>query len=266
MDVQPEAVQAAEAYEAMFVPALFAQWAPRVLDGVALSPGQRVLDVACGTGVLAREAARRVGLSGAVSGLDPAPGMLAVARRSAEVVDWREGVAESLPYADGQFDAVVSQFGLMFFADRVQALREMRRVLRPAGRLAVAVWSGLETMPALLREVAVVESLAGSAAADALRAPFCLADAGRLQALANSTGWLGISVQRLAGQACFPSIRFLVEADLRGWLPLMGVELDEGLIQRILDTAESSMRNWVEPDGTARFEVSAFLLTASSPV
>ncbi|MCB1588829.1 MAG: methyltransferase domain-containing protein, partial [Xanthomonadales bacterium] len=114
MDVQPEAVQAAEAYEAMFVPALFAQWAPRVLDGVALSPGQRVLDVACGTGVLAREAARRVGLSGAVSGLDPAPGMLAVARRSAEVVDWREGVAESLPYADGQFDAVVSQFGLMF--------------------------------------------------------------------------------------------------------------------------------------------------------
>ena len=159
MDVQPEAVQAAEAYEAMFVPALFAQWAPRVLDGVALSPGQRVLDVACGTGVLAREAARRVGLSGAVSGLDPAPGMLAVARRSAEVVDWREGVAESLPYADGQFDAVVSQFGLMFFADRVQALREMRRVLRPAGRLAVAVWSGLETMPALLREVAVVESV-----------------------------------------------------------------------------------------------------------
>lgn len=70
--------------------------------------------------------------------------MLAVARQLEPAVDWREGFAESLPFPDESFDAVVSQFGLMFFTDRRQALREMLRVLVPGGRLAVAVWDSLE--------------------------------------------------------------------------------------------------------------------------
>src|SRR5512145_434633 len=119
-------IEAANAYEALFVPAIFAQWPPILADAARIQPGQRALDVACGTGALAREVVRRTGANGHVAGLDANPGMLAVARRIAPTVEWHEGRAESLPFADGSFDAVVSQFALMFFTDRRQALREMR--------------------------------------------------------------------------------------------------------------------------------------------
>lgn len=114
-------IDAATAYEEFFVPALFQEWAQRVVTAAQLQPGQRVLDVACGTGVLAREAAERVGAAGTVVGLDPNPGMLTVAKRRAPGVEWREGTAEAFPYPDTSFDAVVSQFGLMFFTNRGQA-------------------------------------------------------------------------------------------------------------------------------------------------
>jgi ubiquinone/menaquinone biosynthesis C-methylase UbiE len=141
-------IDAANTYEALFVPALFEQWAPKVADSAQIQPGQRVLDVACGTGILAREVASRTGLTGYVAGLDTSPGMLVLAKQLAPTVGWREGAAESLPFADRSFDAVVSQFGLMFFADRHRALREMLRVLTAAGGLVVAVWDSLDTMPA----------------------------------------------------------------------------------------------------------------------
>src|SRR5262245_53585666 len=108
-------VDAADAYERLFVPALFREWAPRTLAASRARPGDDVLDVACGTGIVAREALAIVGENGSVAGLDPNAGMLAVAARLAPRVDWREGVAESLPFPNGAFDAVVTQFGFMFF-------------------------------------------------------------------------------------------------------------------------------------------------------
>src|SRR5215470_422814 len=152
---------AAKVYEELFVPALFAPWADRVADAARLRPGISVLDVACGTGVLARAVARRVEPGGRVTGLDPSDGMLAVAAERAPGLAWQKGVAESLPFPDKSFDAVVSQFGLMFFADRAGALREMWRVLRPGGRLALAVWGPLEATPAYVGLVALLARLFG---------------------------------------------------------------------------------------------------------
>ena len=126
----------AEVYEEFFVPALFQQWGSVVADAAGIGPGQRVLDVACGTGVLACVAADRVGLGEMVVGLDPNEEMLAVARRKSARIEWRDGQAESLPFPNESFDAVVSQFGFMFFQDQRAALREMMRVLQPGGRLA----------------------------------------------------------------------------------------------------------------------------------
>jgi ubiquinone/menaquinone biosynthesis C-methylase UbiE len=176
---------AAEVYEEFFVPALFLEWAPRVADAAQIAPGQKVLDVACGTGVLAREAARRVGPGGAVTGLDRNEGMLAVARRKSPHIDWQLGMAEALGFADGTMDAVVSQFGLMFFEDRRAALREMWRVARPGGRIAVAVWAALESAPGYAAMTDLLQRLFGDRIADALRAPFTLGDShwGRLGAL-----------------------------------------------------------------------------------
>jgi SAM-dependent methyltransferase len=255
-----ELVDAANAYEALFVPALFRQWASKVADAAAIQGGQRVLDVACGTGILAREAWSRVGATGHIVGLDPNPGMLAVARRLGPGVEWREGVAESLPFADGSFDAVVSQFGLMFFRDRRQALHEMKRVLAVGGgRLVVAVWNSLDEIPAYASLVALLEEMAGTRAADALRAPFMLGDRKRLAALASEAG-IDFAIQTQQGVAEFPSIRTMVEADLRGWLPVMGVVLSDPQIEAILQQAERALAPYVTAGQRVAFPISAHLL------
>ena len=131
---------AAEVYEAFFVPALFLEWAPRVASAARLAAGQNVLDVACGTGVLAREAARRVQPGGTVTGLDRNEGMLAVARRKAPEIKWRLGRAEALPFEDKSFDAAISTFGIMFAPRQSVAAEELARVVRPGGRIALCSW------------------------------------------------------------------------------------------------------------------------------
>ncbi len=264
-DALQEEIEAAEAYESLHVPALFEQWAPRVLDAASVQPGSRVLDVACGTGVLARQAAGRVGADGVVAGIDPGAGMLAVAGRLAPTVEWRQGTAESLPYSDQDFDAVVSQFGLMFFTDRRQALGEMLRVLAPGGSLAVAVWDTLENSTAYRVEVDLLERSAGKAAADALRAPFVLGDPEELTELFENAGVASVEVTTQMGTARFPSIRTMVEADLRGWLPIMGVVLEEDLIQSILAEAESALAEYVTAEGQAVFDSPAHIVTGFSP-
>ena len=258
-------VDAARAYEGLFVPALFGQWATRVADAAGIRPGDRVLDVACGTGVLARTALSRAGRSGHVAGLDPSPGMLAVAEELAPAVSWHRGTAESLPFPDASFDAVVSQFGLMFFADRVRALREMLRVLVADGRMVVAVWDGLDHIPAYAVEVNLLERLAGAAAADALRAPFVLGDRNDLVTLFREAGAVAAAVDTQLGTARFPSVRVMVEADLRGWLPVMGVVLAEEQIGRILAEADGTLGDYLASEGQVEFDVRAHVVTAARP-
>ena len=131
-------IEAAELYEEAFVPGFFAQWAPLLCDAADVGPGQEVLDVACGTGIVARTAAGRVAPAGRVVGVDLNEAMLTVARRVAPDLDWREGDAAALPFPDGGFDRVLCQMALMFFPDRAGALREMGRVARPGGAVARA--------------------------------------------------------------------------------------------------------------------------------
>jgi SAM-dependent methyltransferase len=257
-------IDAATAYEELFVPALFREWAGVVADAARIRERDHVLDVACGTGVLAREAATRTGPAGRVVGLDPNEGMLDLARRLAPNIEWHAGFAESQPFPDGSFGVVVSQFGAMFFSDHRRALQEMRRVLRPGGRLAIAWWDAIERMPAWAAEAALVRRRAGAAAAAALTAPFKLGDASPLAALAIEAGFEDVQVTTHEGSARFPSIRVLVEADLRGWLPVMGVVLPEAQIARILDEAEQVLAPYVLPDGSISFTTSAHVLVGAA--
>jgi SAM-dependent methyltransferase len=260
--LQPQ-IDAANAYEQLFVPALFEQFAPKVANAARIEAGQRVLDVGCGTGVLAREAYKRVGPSGHVAGIDAVPGMIAVAKQLAPDVEWRNGTAESLPFDDGSFDAVVSQFGLMFFSDKVQAIREMLRVLTSGGRLTVAVWDSLDNIPAYSAVDKLLEQTAGDQAADALKAPFVLGDRNALTRLFSEAGADSVEVTTHEGTARFPSIRIMVEADLRGWLPLVGVNLTEDQISTLLNKAEHALSPYAAPDGKVSFSISAHLVTAS---
>jgi SAM-dependent methyltransferase len=254
---------AAEVYEEFFVPALFLQWAPRVADAAQLAPGQKVLDVACGTGVLAREVARRVGPGGAVTGLDRNDGMLAVARRKAPDIDWRLGVAEALGFADGAMDAVVSQFGLMFFEDRRAALREMWRVVRPGGRVAVAVWAALDRTPGYAAMAALLQRLFGDRVADALRAPFVLGDPEALRSELARAGIPDAEVRTADGTARFPSIESWVHTDVKGWT--LADLIDDAQYGRLLRAAEDELAAYVQRDGTVAFRCPAHIVIAARP-
>lgn len=134
---------AAELYERYAVPYILGPWAPLLVDAASVSSGDRVLDVACGTGVVARLAARRAGRSGRTTGADLNPAMIAVARTSPSEapIEWLERNAMDLGLPDTGFDVVLCQQGLQFFPDKALSLREMHRVLDAGGRLALSVWN-----------------------------------------------------------------------------------------------------------------------------
>lgn len=242
---------AARIYEAFYVPALFTEWASPICEAAAIGPGDRVLDIACGTGIAAREAARRAGQQGKVIGVDRNPGMLAVAREQASHVEWREGRAEALPFGDGCFDAVLCQFGLMFFEDQIAALREMHRVLRAGGRAAVAVWDGEEHSPGYAAMISLLDRMCGTVAADALRAPFVLGNPNALRSLLADAGWQDALITTRMGTARFNSVDEWVKTDVRGWT--LSDMVDDQQFAALLDAARVEMARFTVADGSVRF-------------
>ena len=229
-----EELEAGRGYEALFVQAVFQRWTRHVIEGAGVTEGSRVLDVACGTGVLARHAYQVVGDVGKVTGLDPAPGMIAAAREIESGIEWRLGSAEDLPFDDEAFDRVISQFGMMFFSDRDAAAREMFRVLAPGGRLAVAVWNSVEHNGAVGDIIAVLDEQISTAAGDALRLPYSLGDAEPVLKTFADAGFSNVAFETGVEYACFPNTRTPVEAELRGWLPLFDIHLSEDEIADML--------------------------------
>lgn len=251
----------AEVYDTFFVPALFAQWGPVVAAAADVQRGDRVLDVACGTGALTLAAAERVGPAGSVVGLDANPEMLAVARRKPAQIEWLEGRAEALPLPDSSFDAVVSQFGLMFFADKSMALREMMRVLRPGGRLAVAVCDAVENSPGYGAFARLLDRLFGKQVGDAFRAPFILGDADRLHAICREAGIVDAEVTQHSGMVRFKSIDALVSTE-RACVWTLGGVLDDNQFVRLLEESETALQPFATDRGAVEFDMPSLIVTA----
>jgi ubiquinone/menaquinone biosynthesis C-methylase UbiE len=188
----------AEVYERYLVPAIFAPWSDLLLDAATPRPGERVLDVACGTGIVARRAAQRAGPGGRVAGLDLNPAMLAAARTAAAdssvtmSIEWHEASAVLMPFPNARFALVLCQHGLQFFADKLAGLREMRRVLVPGGRLALMVMGAVEEAPGY---AALSQALGHHISPDAAALPpFALSDPDELRCLLAEAGFAGIEV------------------------------------------------------------------------
>ncbi|HEX2116260.1 MAG TPA: class I SAM-dependent methyltransferase [Alphaproteobacteria bacterium] len=231
-------------YERYLVPRITALWAADLVQRAGLRPGDRVLDVACGTGAVARVAAERVGPTGAVSALDINPHMLATAQslasRAGLAIDWHEGSALALPFADASFDAVLCQLGVQFFPDRPAAIREMRRVLRHGGRLAVSVYSAIERTPAAHGLADGLDRHLRPGASNIKRAEHVMTDAGELHGLLARAGFRDIVVNAVTQTIRFPSALEYVRLQLTA-TPMAALikDLDapahDALIRRIAD-------------------------------
>lgn len=254
---------AADVYEEFFVPALFGAWPDRVLDAGGVAAGDSVLDVACGTGVLARAARKRVGERGKAVGLDPNEGMLAVAQRLDQGVSWQRGVAEELPFGDASFDRVVSQFGMMFFTDAEQAVAEMSRVLAPGGSVAVAVWASLEDTPGYLAMAGLLADLFDRDTAQALYAPYSLGDPERVPELMAGS-FPDVSVTGNDGVARFESIDAWVHTDIRGWT--LADSIDDDQYAMLLREARRRLAVFTDGSGRVSFPAPALIATATAPL
>lgn len=198
----------AETYEDYFVPAMFRPWATLLLGHAAPQPGERVLDVACGTGIVARLSAPLVGAGGRVVAVDMNPAMLDVARAlpapPGSTITWQEGNAMALPFLEEAFDLVLCQHGLPFFPDRGQAVREMCRVLAPQGRALTIVLQALAKHPVF---EALMESVARHLAlplADVMT-PFALSDADALRGLFTAAGFMKVEILSESTVVWFPA-------------------------------------------------------------
>jgi ubiquinone/menaquinone biosynthesis C-methylase UbiE len=260
---------AAETYEHALVPAVFAPWAPLVVALADPQPGEHVLDIACGTGLVARLAAQRVGGTGNVTGLDLNPGMLAFAASLASSdpptnapITWQEASATNMPLPDAAYDIAYCQLGLQFFPDRPAAIREMYRVLASGGRLGLMVWQSIEYTPGFAAMAAALARHVSNEAAGIMRSPFALAEAEQLRALVAAGGFRDVTIQSIAGTVRFPSVSRFVQDYVRG-SPLSGhvAKVSDESRAALVGEVGDALTSYVGGDGLT-FPIKAHLASA----
>ena len=234
-------------HEDYFVPAIYAQWAHHVSELAAIESGHEVLDVACGTGILARTALLEVGMRGKVTGLDHNEKMLAKARQLGPAIQWQAGDAAALPFDANSFDRVLCQFALMYIKNRVAAIKELLRVCQPRGMIVVATWAQLELSPAYRAFIELTRRIVGSKVALKLREPWSLGSPGRMDSLLLSSGVNEFECHARPGVARFPSIETFVEAHLRTTGEFHSI--NEQSLRDLLHATEDAFQRYVTPDG-----------------
>lgn len=244
------------AYERYLVPALFTPWAIDLLARVALQPRDRVLDVACGTGIVARLAAQQVGASGDVTGIDLNAEMLREARtqsaRLGAKVGWVEGHVETLPFRDATFDVVLCQQSIQFFSDQTRAIQEMKRVLAPGGRFALNVSRALQYNPYIRALADALQRHVGPEAGTAMRAPCGFGDAEALRGLLARAVWRDIRIHIVILTIRHPSLTAFIAGQLAA-TPVADriAALDTSARTALLDDIRTALRPYTDDEGLA---------------
>lgn len=248
---------AARGYESYFIPAIFGQWPPVLLNAAQIKPGEDVLDVGCGTGVFSREAIKVVGPAGSVTGADLSESMLVVAREICPTVRFEQCNVMDLPFADASFDAAVASFILMFVPDKAAGLREMARVLRPNGRLIVGIWEGLATNAVYAELVGIVSDIVGEEAGESLAWPFTLGASGVLGSHFGEAGLAPVSTTVETGIATFPSVKEFVQTEIESWLLADSVTAEN--MAEISRRAETAFAPYCSDTGVMEFPLNAII-------
>ncbi len=196
----------AEIYERHFVPQLMLPCAEALLRLVPPGPGERVVDVACGTGIIARRASPLVGAAGSIVGVDISPAMLGVAGSiptpDGAPISWLEGNGMELPFPASSFDLVFCQQGMQFMPDRQVAANEMHRVLAPGGRVGIAVWAGPEQQPFFNAFAEIIDRHVGAPVAGV---PLSLGSTEELRSLLETAGFKNVSIETVRFTSRVPS-------------------------------------------------------------
>jgi ubiquinone/menaquinone biosynthesis C-methylase UbiE len=253
-------LEVAEMYEAKFVPALFAEWAPHLVSLAGIAPGQSVLDVACGTGIVARTVSDLTGARSKVVGLDLNEAMLTVARRLRPDLEWRKGDVGALPFPDESFDVVLCQMALMFFPDRARAFREMRRVVKASGIVAVVVPSGLRAQPAYAPFVEMAARHAGPDAKSLLSAYFVCGDLTELTGLVQSAGFEVVETRTRLGRVKLDSADEFVVVEVKS-TPL-GERVSDEVYEKIRHDAREVLRPFTTASGAVEVPLEGHLVAA----
>jgi len=253
-------LETAEIYESRFVPALFADWAPHVVEMGDVTAGQSVLDVACGTGIVARSAAERVGSQGRVVGVDLNQAMLTVAERVCPGVELRQADVTALPFEGATFDVVLCQMALMFFPDQQAAIREMGRVVKPRGTVVIMVPSSLDAQPAYLPLVELAAKHAGPEAVAMLSAYWACGDLDELLDTVRGAELEVLSTRTRMGTARFDSIDEFVSVEVES------TPVRERLTDHEYDTlrreANNVLQAFTAADGTVEIPIEGRLVAA----
>lgn len=258
----------ASAYERNLVPRFFDPFAADLLESLDLQPGQHLLDVACGTGIVARHAAPQLAPSGQVTAVDISPAMLTVARQitsgTAAPISFEQADATELPLADAAADVVVCQQGLQFFPDRPAALAEMFRVLAPGGHLAVSTCRDLEDQTGYRALVDVLTRHVGAQAAQVTASPFALGDSDQLQHLVTNAGYVKATVATRTYQIRFDSPEeFLVTETSSSPLGVLVDRLDHDVRDALLEDLTSALTPYTDNDRRITFPFQILIATAT---
>lgn len=257
----------AEIYDSYLVPGMFDRWAPVLIDAAAPRPGGHALDFGCGTGIVARHLAPRLAADGRITGLDPNPDMLAVARArpAPEGADttWQEGIADDLP-AD-TFDLALAQQSLQFCPDPEAALGALRRALRPGGRLALAVWKALDHQPVFKPMLEAGAEEVGSRLED-IALPFSLGERRELRAMLSDAGFRDVDVAEATREVRFPDpdrfvrLTILSAAAVVPELQALDGDGRERVVERVRTAIAPTVQRYTEADQIA-FPMQALIAT-----
>ncbi len=253
----------AEIYQQYFVPAIHARWTPLFLQYADPKPGEEVLDVACGTGIVAHEAAQRISSEGMVVGLDPQPEMLELAHGLAPSngtdIKWLEGKASSLP--DGDFDLITCQQGLQFFPDKSAAASEMNRVLIDEGRAVPSIWKDLDHHP-LYRAMCEAEARYLDTSVESVATPFSYGDENELRSLMTNAGFSQVEIVTESKMASFAMPDRFIALTLFGAAALVPAfqEMDEmersKMVRQVRREIEGTLQEHLDND-SVRFPMHA---------